>query len=218
MKCGRSVPPIAVAAIIVAIAGASAVAQNSFGDRVQQPAPMQQQRPAAHQGDAGGRGGADLDRLMQVERREFGVAPTPELYAGPMHSPTPASIPGAQLVTTKGLVALVRDHQVPFVLVDVLGGPQTLPGAIPAAWASQPGSFNDQVQQQFGSLLRQATRGNSDTPVVFYCLSSHCWMSYNAALRAVHLGYRNVLWYRAGMEGWQAAGMPLQPATQDGYR
>lgn len=37
-------------------------------------------------------------------------------------------------------------------------------------------------------------------------------MSYNAALRAINLGYRNVLWYRGGIEAWQAAGQPLQPS------
>ncbi len=98
----------------------------------------------------------------------------------------------------------------------IAGGLQTLPGAVPAAWASQPGSFDDPVQRQFGALLQQATRGNAEVPVVLYCLSSHCWMSCNAALRAIRLGYRNVLWYRGGIEAWQAAGQPTQPAGQSG--
>lgn len=41
-------------------------------------------------------------------------------------------------------------------------------------------------------------------------------MSYNAALSAINLGYSNVLWYRGGIEAWQAAGMQLVPA-QGGY-
>ena len=81
-------------------------------------------------------------------------------------------------------------------------------------WASQPGSFNDQNQQAFGQYLQQVTQGNAETPLVFYCLSSHCWMSYNASLRAINLGYRNVLWYRGGIEAWKAAGQSVSPAQQ----
>lgn len=76
--------------------------------------------------------------------------------------------------------------------------------------ASQPGSFQDSTQQQFGQFLQQATQGRRDLPLVFYCASSHYWMSYNAALRAIRLGYANVLWYRGGLEAWQAAGQPTQ--------
>ena len=34
--------------------------------------------------------------------------------------------------------------------------------------------------------------------------------SYNAALRAMQLGYRNVLWYRGGLSSWIAAKQQLQ--------
>ena len=172
------------------------------------------QQPGSGPQPAPGRGGANLDQMMQIERQDFGIPPTKQLYSGQMHSPTPASIPGAQVITTKGLLGLLQMKQ-PYMLFDVLGGPETLPGAIPAVWVSQPGSFNDQIQQQFGQALQQGTRGNQQIPLVFYCLSSHCWMSYNAALRAVNLGYSNVLWYRGGIEAWQAAGQATQRAQQN---
>lgn len=161
-------------------------------------------------------GGANLDQLMQMERQDYGVQPVAQLHSGAMHGPTPASIPGGQLITTKGLVALVQGKQAPYMLFDVLGGPQTLPGAIPAVVLAQPGSFNDQISQQFGQMLQQATQGRKDAPLIFYCLSTQCWMSYNAALRAINLGYTNVLWYRGGLEAWQQAGLPTQPAQQFG--
>lgn len=50
--------------------------------------------------------------------------------------------------------------------------------------------------------------------MVFYCASTMCWMSYNAALRARALGYLDVLWYRGGIEAWKAAGLPLQGPNQ----
>ena len=213
-----------------ALSASQAHAQDSFGEASRQQTAPQRQSPAppprppaapprpaaqAPQGQPAQAGGdARLDQLMQVERQDFGIAPTGQLHAGPMHSPTPVSIPGGQVITTKGLSALVQGRQAPFLLLDVLGGANTLPGALPAAWAAQPGSFNDEIQQQFGRNLQQATRGNKEMPLVMYCLSSHCWMSYNAALRAIQLGYTNVLWYRGGLEAWQAAGFPTAQPGQ----
>jgi PQQ-dependent catabolism-associated CXXCW motif protein len=43
-------------------------------------------------------------------------------------------------------------------------------------------------------------------------LLSPGWMSWNAAKRALMMGYRNVAWYPEGTEGWEAAGLPLQEA------
>ncbi|NWG72120.1 MAG: hypothetical protein HXY23_11000 [Parvularculaceae bacterium] len=173
-------------------------------------------QPAPQPQGQGGAPGGNLDQMMQIERQDYGVPPTSSLHGGQMHGPTPASIPGGQVITTKGLVALVQGKDVPYFLFDVLGGPEVLPGAIPAAWLSQPGTFQDQTQQQMVERFRQGTQGRNDVPMIFYCLSTQCWMSYNAALRAINAGYKNVLWYRGGIEAWKAAGLPVQPAQQ-GY-
>ena len=165
----------------------------------------------AQMGSPTARAGGSLDQMAQMERQDFGVPATAELRTGPMHAPTPATIPGAQVITTRGLVELLGSTEVRALLFDVLGGQERIPGAIGAVPAAQAGSFRDQTQQEFGGFLRQVTEGNPDTPLVFYCLSSHCWMSYNAALRAVHLGYRNVLWYRGGIEAWKKAGQRVEP-------
>jgi len=146
------------------------------------------------------------------------VAPTAQLHTGAMHGPTPASIPGGQVITTQGVKALMDGKQAPFLLLDVLGGPQVINEEQAAAPASQAGSFSDGTQQQFGQYLQQATGGNKEVALVLYCQSRECWMSYNAALRAINLGYRNVLWYRGGIEAWQAAGLPLQPAGMGGQQ
>ncbi len=163
--------------------------------------------PAASAQDAQG---AKLDQMMAMERQDLGVPPTQQLHTGAMHGPTPARLPGAQLITTKGLVALVQGRQAPFILFDVLGQPDMLPNAVPAAWLAQAGSFDDAVQQQASQLFAQRTQGRKGTALVFYCQSRECWMSYNAALRAVHAGYTNVLWYRGGIEAWKFAGLPTQ--------
>jgi rhodanese-related sulfurtransferase len=40
-------------------------------------------------------------------------------------------------------------------------------------------------------------------------------MSWNAAKRALALGYSNVAWYPEGTDAWFAALLPLQDATPE---
>lgn len=147
--------------------------------------------------------------VFKMETQDFGVAPKSELHAGPMHGPTPASIPGAKLITTEELISLLQSSAGQVAVFDVLGAAQGLPNAIPLVPASQPGHFNDQTQQQLKHYLSQLTQGRQNVPMVFYCQGVQCWMSYNAALRASKLGY-TALWYRGGVEAWSMAGQQLQ--------
>src|SRR5690606_7269363 len=117
-------------------------------------------------------------------------------------------IPGGLVVTTEALNGLYTNNQGQFIVFDVLGGPQGLPGAQNARPAGAGGSFNDQTQRDFGNYLQSVTGGNKQVPLVFYCQNAHCWLSYNAALRAIKMGYTQVLWYRGGIEAWQQAGLP----------
>lgn len=177
--------------------------QPSFTQPQPQPQPQPNQTDVMMQ---------QLQQMAQLELQDYGIQPTPQLHDGAMHGPTPNSIPGARVTTTAELFQLVMNNQQPYLLFDVLGGDQTLPGAIMAVNASQPGTFQDQTQQGFGQFLQQVTGGRQDATMVFYCASTQCWMSYNAALRAANLGYRNVLWYRGGLEAWSYAGLPTMPA------
>ena len=44
------------------------------------------------------------------------------------------------------------------------------------------------MQAYFADGLERAARGDQSTPLVFYCLAD-CWQSWNAAKRALSLGY-----------------------------
>lgn len=203
---------------LLVISASSAVAQDTFGGTPAAPATKPQGQPApspyGNPAPAPATGAADLDQLMAAERQDFGVKATGDLHTGVMHGPTPNSIPGGQLITTKGLLPLLANAQMGALIFDILGRPEMIPGARPAVPAAQPGSFTDQTQQEFGTYLQSLTQGNKDVPLVFYCLSTQCWMSYNASLRAIRMGYRNVLWYRGGLEAWKAAGQQVQQAGQ----
>lgn len=150
------------------------------------------------------------------EGQDFGVAPTSQLRpTQQLHGPTPTSIPGGRVIATQQLVQLLQGGQ-QVVLLDVLGGPQHIPGAVPVVPAAQGGGFGDEVQQGFGQYLAHVTGGDTSRLLVTYCGGVQCWSSYNAALRAMKLGYRNVAWYRGGIEAWQQAGLPLQGAGGPG--
>jgi PQQ-dependent catabolism-associated CXXCW motif protein len=57
----------------------------------------------------------------------------------------------------------------------------------------------------FRRNLEALTHGDRAKRLVFFCLRD-CWMSWNAAKRALSYGYSNVDWYRDGTDGWQEAG------------
>lgn len=172
-----------------------------------------------------GNGMNPMQNELAAELQDFGVTPQAQLQTQ-MHAPTPTSIPGGQVITTDRLLMLYQQGQQNGLLVfDVLGSGFTLPMAQNALGAAQPGSFNDQVQRDFGQYLQQVTQGNKARPMLFYCQGAHCWMSYNAALRAIRLGFTQVYWYRGGVEAWQrvqqmASSQPQQPggAMAGGYQ
>ncbi len=67
------------------------------------------------------------------------------------------------------------------------------------------GALNPAIEAYFRNHLDTTVKGR---PMVFYCLAD-CWMSWNAAKRAVSWGYRQVYWYRDGIDGWEAARLPM---------
>lgn len=144
------------------------------------------------------------------EAADWGVAPQKTIYKGAYHTKTPTSLPGARTITTAELQKLIASGG-DVVLIDVLGGGShpTLPFSHWLNGAGVGDGFDDKVQARLSERLATLTGGNRAKPVVFFCLNSECWLSYNAALRAVELGHTTVLWYRGGQESWKAAGLPM---------
>jgi PQQ-dependent catabolism-associated CXXCW motif protein len=138
-----------------------------------------------------------------------GVAPTNRLRLRPYHAPTPLTIPGAQVLRTRELQALAAGAGAP-ILIDVLSeeGHVTVAGALWLSGAGRGTNFMDPVQSVLVPLLAKLSAGDKARPMVFLCANSQCWLSYNAALRAVAAGYEKVYWYRGGIEAWAAAGLP----------
>ncbi len=161
----------------------------------------------------------------RAQAEQIDVAEPDAYRTGDYRAPVPATLRGARVVTTAQAADLWRSGGA--VFVDVLPHPPR-PANLPAGtvWRETPrqdipgsiwlpdtgyGSLAAVTETYFSGGLQQATNGDPAKPLVFYCLKS-CWMSWNAAKRALTLGYRNVIWYPDGSDGWQAAGLPLAEA------
>ena len=141
----------------------------------------------------------------------------------PYRAPVPDALDGAGVVDTPEAHRLWTTRSAAFV--DVLPRPPK-PANLPAdtVWRDKPRrDIPDSIwlpDTGYGVLpaerldylkrgLDKASGGDRSRPLVFYCLAD-CWMSWNAAKRALALGYQRVLWYRGGTDGWGAAGHPLE--------
>jgi PQQ-dependent catabolism-associated CXXCW motif protein len=155
--------------------------------------------------------------------------PEPEGYRLENYrAPVPATLHGAKVIGTDEAEAIWRSHVASFV--DVLPRPPR-PRDLPAGtlWrdkprANIPGSIwlpdtgyaelASSMAGYFANGLDKASHGDRARMLVLYCLAD-CWMSWNAAKRALALGYSNIAWYPEGTDGWQAALLPLQDATPE---
>lgn len=70
------------------------------------------------------------------------------------------------------------------------------------------GALSPAMDEYFRTRLERLSKGKHEAPLVFFCLKD-CWMSWNAAKRALEYGYTNVMWFRDGTDGWQELGYPL---------
>jgi PQQ-dependent catabolism-associated CXXCW motif protein len=151
------------------------------------------------------------------ETTNFGVAPQKTLKSN-VGSQTPTSIPGGRTITTKDLAKALRDG-LPMMLIDAWDDQQggthaTLPGAKELSYAGAGGNFDDAIQSRLQGDLAKLTKGDWNQTLVFFCQGAVCWEAYNAALRAIHAGYGDVVWYRGGLPAWQASGSPLKTPNQ----
>lgn len=145
--------------------------------------------------------------------------PEPDGYRGePYRAPVPATLQGAAVIDGAEAIGL---HAAGVPFLDVLprktrpeGLPNgtvwrepahdTIPGAL-WLWDTGYEALAPAEQARLDRGLERATGGDLAAPVVIFCRKD-CWMSWNAARRAVAAGYSGVRWFPGGLEDWQAAG------------
>ena len=164
-------------------------------------------------------------RLMKVsltrsfygnEARNWNVTSTTRFRANSISSRTPTKHALADTIRTKALHRLIIDSLPPVALVDVIGGDghHTLPGAVWLKGAGLAHGRHGDIERRLAAALNKITNGDKVRRLVFFCRGAECWLSYNAALRAVALGYKNVYWYRGGVTAWEAAKLPTEKAVR----
>jgi PQQ-dependent catabolism-associated CXXCW motif protein len=153
------------------------------------------------------------------------TVPEPDGYRVESYrAPVPATLAGATVLDTAAARTLWETGEA--VFVDVLPAAPR-PADLPAGTIWQPpsrdtipgavwlpnvgfGKLAPETDRYFRDNLRRLARGDTARPVVFFC-QSDCWMSWNAARRAItEYGFEDVLWYPPGTDGWEAAGLSLQ--------
>lgn len=138
-------------------------------------------------------------------------------------APVPDTLAGAKVVEAEAAFELWQAGDVAFV--DVLPRapkPKNLPeGTI---WRQKPrhsipgalwlpnvgyGAIAEITHDYFRQGLIKATENNKNHPVLFFCLED-CWMSWNAAKRALEYGYETVYWMPDGTDGWTFFDFPTE--------
>ncbi len=134
-------------------------------------------------------------------------------------APVPKTLKGAKVVDAEAAGVLHDDASA--ILIDVYPQAPKPPG-LPAnaVWRTPKhhsiegavwlpnvgyGKLAAGPEGYFKSSLERLTGGAKDKIIVFFCLKD-CWMSWNAAKRAMAWGYNNVVWFPDGTDGWQNLG------------
>ncbi|MEO7549317.1 MAG: hypothetical protein ABIT82_12895, partial [Ramlibacter sp.] len=116
------------------------------------------------------------------ETKDWGIKSTTSPKRSGFHAPTPLEVPGARTVRTLELKEmLAKDPALP--LIDVLGQKTSLKGALGMTGAGE-GALLGLQKENFAKVLEALTGGDKNRPLVFFCLSAECWLSYNTSLHA----------------------------------
>jgi len=143
-------------------------------------------------------------------------------------APVPATLSGARVLSTQEAEAIWRAKS--GIFIDVLPRPPK-PKNLPegTVWRDKPrsnipgsmwlpdtgyGALAAPTEAYLRQGLAHASGGNRQAQLVIYC-QADCWMSWNAAKRALSYGYPNVAWYPEGTDGWERADLPLDQSQPE---
>ena len=157
------------------------------------------------------------------------TVPEPEDYRmDEYRAPVPATLEGGRVVGPEESHALWEAGETAFIdVMPQAPKPANLPkgtiwrdkprNSIPGAiWLPNVGygAIADVTADYFQRGLERATKGDRTHSVLFFCLED-CWMSWNAAKRAIQWGYSDVYWLPEGTDGWQLWDFPLERITPE---
>lgn len=174
--------------------------------------------------EMGARHAAELPTLQSSAQREAACLTTepgdaPQEYsdypgglATKFGALTPKAIEGATTVSPRQAACLIRALGPEMFVMHAMRDEEGLPGARKYLAATMAGTFDDEAQKVVNTFKRIS---DVDKPVLVYCHSDKCFLSYNSVLRLLKAGTKRVYWMRDGINGWKAAGYPVTRA--DGF-
>lgn len=142
-------------------------------------------------------------------------------------SPTPKALPGAAVVDLAQTQKLLADGAAWPVFVEIvaraaepprdwlIGAAKTvIPGSV---WLPNVGKGAPEPDEivYFQTQLNRLRAERPGAGFLFYCYVD-CWVSWNAARRALRLGYGPVYWYPDGVDGWSLEDLPTEKALPTG--
>jgi PQQ-dependent catabolism-associated CXXCW motif protein len=172
------------------------------------------------------RSGVALALCLPFWATAASAVPEPSDYwMGPTHGPVAATITGGKVIHTRELAALLQADSV--LVIDVSDAPTRPDNMAPGSvWLPVPhrvipggewipgaglGAIPPAIDKLFRERLALGTHKDPTHELVIYC-HERCWLSWNAAKRAIRYGYQSVYWFPDGMEGWRRAGLPTAVA------
>ena len=181
---------------------------------------------AAEAADAGSGPATAVDAGVIDPGARAPTVPEPEGYRTEEYrKPVPATLKGAMVLTATQASELWTKGATPFIDVyPYAPKPDNLPAGTlwrepqhfsieGATWLANAGygTLSPGTEAYFKSNLERLSGGDKGKALVFFCLRN-CWMSWNAAKRAMTYGYTNVLWFSEGTDAWQEIGQPIAEA------
>lgn len=152
------------------------------------------------------------------------IAPPAEYRTDHYRAPTPTHVPGALTVDTDAARALFNAGAVWPIFVKSLkrstvpphpwlsgGAERLIPGGV---WLPNVG-IGDADAATIAFFRRELDALHARAPergYMFYCYLD-CWVSWNAAKRALELGYAPVVWYPGGVDGWTLDEAPTEATS-----
>jgi PQQ-dependent catabolism-associated CXXCW motif protein len=145
--------------------------------------------------------------------------PEPEGFRGPPYkAEVPATLQGAKVIDAERALVMHgqgspfldtmprtrKPENLPAGTIWREPAHETIPGAI-WLWDTGYEKLSPSEEARLENGLETATGGDKSAPLVIFCRAD-CWMSWNAAKRAVSLGYSAVNWFPGGSDGWLEAG------------
>jgi len=172
--------------------------------------------------------GESKKALSEDDTFVFPDDPPPEpgdYRTGKYRTVVPLTLKGARVVDDKAAMELYQKKETLFIdVMPHVPKPPNLPKGmifrekprsnIPGShWLANVGygRLPKEMDEFFRENLKTLTGNNNDKPLLFYC-QKDCWMSWNAAKRALEYGYTKVFWYPVGTDGWVTIGGKIERA------